>query len=115
LVIAAVGIVISVLATFFVKTKEGGNPQHALDGGSFGAAGVMLVLSYFIIDWFLGQASAAGHPVTLDLLGGSKALATTDLLIAMAGGLGAGVAIGLITGYYCSKYKPPVTSIVEQS
>ncbi len=114
-VIAAVGIVVSVAATYFVKTKEGGNPQHALDGASFGAAGVMLVLSWFIIDFFLGQASAAGHPVTLEVGGAKKALQTLDLMIAMAGGLGAGVAIGLITGYYCSKNKPPVTSIVEQS
>ncbi|MCA9654415.1 MAG: sodium/proton-translocating pyrophosphatase, partial [Myxococcales bacterium] len=115
LVIAAVGIVISVIATYFVKTKEGGNPQHALDGGSFGAAGVMLVLSYFIIEYFLGAASSGGHPVKLFVGEGPKVVETIDLMIAMAGGLGAGVAIGLITGYYCSKYKPPVTSIVEQS
>ena len=115
LVIAAVGIVVSLIATFFVKTKEGGNPQHALDGGSFGAAGVMLVLSWFIIDYFLGQASAGGHAVTLDIGGTVQTVETFNLMVAMAGGLGAGVGIGLITGYYCSKYNAPVNSIVEQS
>ncbi len=115
LVIAAVGIVISVAATYFVRTKEGGNPQHALDGGSFGAAGVMVVLSWLIIDWFLGQASAAGHPVQLEIAGKVTTIETINLMAAMAGGLAAGVAIGIITGYYCSKNKPPVDSIVEQS
>ena len=117
LVIAAVGVIISVVATYFVKTKEGGNPQHALDGGSFGAAGVMLVLSYFIIDYFLSAAKTGGHPVML-VYGGNTVpteVSTTNMMVAMAGGLAAGVAIGLITGYYCSKYKPPVTSIVDQS
>ncbi|MEX1367663.1 MAG: V-type H(+)-translocating pyrophosphatase, partial [Nannocystaceae bacterium] len=115
LVIAAVGIVISVIATYFVKTKEGGNPQHALDGGSFGAAGFMLVLSWFIIDYLLGQASAGGHPAMLVIGGEKVAVETYNLVVAMAGGLGAGVGIGLITGYYCSKNRPPVNSIVEQS
>lgn len=117
LVIAAVGVIVSVLATFIVKTKEGGNPQHALDGGSFGAAGFMLILSYFIIDYFLGVANSGGHPVML-IAGSSKvpvAITTMNMMVAMAGGLAAGVAIGLVTGYYCSKYKPPVTSIVDQS
>ena len=115
LVIAAVGIVVSLIATYFVKTKEGGNPQHALDGGSFGAAGVMLILSWFIIDYFLGQASAGGHPAQLLIQGKIQNIETINLVAAMAGGLGSGVAIGLITGYYCSKNKPPVDSIVEQS
>ena len=111
LVIAAVGIIVSVGFTYLVKTKEGGNPQHSLDGGSFGAAGLMLVLSFFIIQWFLGQAEAGGHAAML----GDKLLTTMDLFVPMAGGLAAGAAIGYVTGYYCSKYKPPVTSIVDQS
>jgi K(+)-stimulated pyrophosphate-energized sodium pump len=117
LVLAAAGIVISVIATYFVKTKEGGNPQHALDGGSFGAAGVMVILSWFIIDWFLGQARTAGHPAML-IFGSNTAAAevtTLNLIVAMASGLAAGVAFGLFTGYYCSTNKPPVNSIVDQS
>ena len=37
------GIICSIVGTFFVRTKEGGNPQLALDTGAFGAAGVMAV------------------------------------------------------------------------
>lgn len=108
LIIAAVGIIVSVVMTYVVRTKEGGNPQHALDGGAFGAAGIMLVLSYFIIDFFTGRVGGAFD------FGGTK-VDTMGLFIAMAVGLGCGVLIGIVTGYYCSKGKRPVNSIVEQS
>jgi len=112
LVIAAVGILVSIVATFTVRTKEGGNLQLALDVGAFGAAGVMLVLSYFIIDFFIAGAAAAGRPIILE---GADPITTWNLVYAMAAGLVAGVLIGLVTGYYCSKGKRPVNSIVEQS
>ena len=38
-----------------------------------------------------------------------------DVGIATVVGLGCGVAVGLITAYYCSMGKAPVNSIVEQS
>ncbi|RMG96840.1 MAG: sodium-translocating pyrophosphatase [Deltaproteobacteria bacterium] len=111
LVIAGIGVIVSLIATFVVRTKEGGNPQVALDTGAFGAAGVMLVISYFVIDGFLSSAAAKGHAIVLP----EGPVTTFNLMVALVGGLVAGVAIGLITGYYCSKYKPPVNSIVEAS
>src|SRR6056297_1708308 len=50
LVLAAVGIIMSIIGTFFVKVKDGGNPQTALNIGEFGSAGLMVVASYFIIN-----------------------------------------------------------------
>jgi K(+)-stimulated pyrophosphate-energized sodium pump len=71
LLIAAAGIVISILGTFLVRTKEGGNPQFALDAGSFGAAFVMLPISWGIIYYCVLSAASHGTPmITSDLSDG---------------------------------------------
>ena len=111
LILAAVGIVVSIAGTFVVRTKEGGNPQLALDAGSFGAAAVMLGFSYFIIDFFVKSAGEGG----IKFSEFEAPLQTLHLFYPMVVGLVAGVIIGLVTGYYCSKHKKPVDSIVEQS
>ncbi|MEZ4449299.1 MAG: sodium-translocating pyrophosphatase [Nannocystaceae bacterium] len=113
LVIAAAGVVVSVIMTFVVRTREGGNPQVALDTGAFGAAALMLPISWFIIDFAVKSAAAHGTPITL--VAGQAAVTTGQLMSAIVAGLVSGVAIGLVTGYYCSKGKRPVNSIVEQS
>ena len=115
LLIAGAGIVVSVIMTFFVRTKEGGNPQHALDGGSFGAALIMLPISWAIIRHFIESAKAAGHPITFSMDGAVVEMTTGALMWAMVSGLAAGALIGLVTGYYCSKNKRPVNEIVDQS
>ena len=107
LVIAAAGIVCSIVGTFFVRTKEGGNPQHALDMGAFGAAGVMAVATFGIAYYMWpqgGTANSDGQVVTWINVGW-----------ATVAGLAAGVAVGMITSYYTSMGKPPVDSIAEQS
>ncbi len=43
LVIAIVGIVASIIGFFFVRTKEGGDPQNGLNRGTFGA-GILMVI-----------------------------------------------------------------------
>ena len=107
LVIAGAGIVCSIVGTFFVRTKEGGNPQHALDRGAFGAAGVMAVATFGIAKYMwpeAGATNASGQVVTWVNVG-----------MATVAGLLAGVLVGLITSYYTSMHKPPVDSIAEQS
>ncbi len=102
MIIAAAGILCSIVGTFFVRTKEGGNPQHALDAGAFGAAGVMAILTFVLADkmW----------PAT-----GTGDVGATDVGIATVVGLATGVGVGMITSYYCSMGKKPVMSIAEQS
>ena len=97
LVLAAVGIVVSILGTFFVKTKDGGNPQTALNIGTFGAGGLMLVASYFVIDAMIPAAQAMG------------------VFWATIAGLVGGIAIGLITEYYTSDERAPARGIAKAS
>ncbi len=106
LVIAAGGIVCSILGTFVVRTKEGGNPQLALDAGSFGSAAVMAVATFALARQY--------WPANGTELGG-KLVTWSDVGIATVIGLGTGVAVGIITSYYCSIGKAPVMSVAEQS
>jgi len=106
LALAGVGILVSILGTFFVRTSEGGNPQAALNIGTFGAAGFMVVVSYFIINAFVPNTIPVGGGVEVTAFG---------IFIATIVGLGAGVAIGLLTEYYTAKDKKPVLNIAEQS
>jgi len=107
LFIAAAGIVISILATFLVKTKEGGNPQTALDTGTWVAAICMLGVSYFLINEFLGTG-------TFKIPGGGEFTAN-GVFFAVLGGLVAGTLIGIVTEYYTSDHKPPVQTIAKES
>jgi K(+)-stimulated pyrophosphate-energized sodium pump len=107
LVIAGGGIICSMVGTLFVRTKEGGNPQHALDTGAFGAAGVMAVAT-FGIAYLLWPAGGATNPQ-------GETVTWINVGWATVAGLAAGVAVGLITSYYTSMEKAPVDSIAEQS
>jgi len=70
LVLAAVGIVVSIAGTFFVRTKEGGNPQAALNIGTFGAGAIMVVASYFVIQQMLPGDKAMGVFIATVILHG---------------------------------------------
>jgi len=105
LVLAGVGILTSILGTFFVRVKEGGDPQKALNMGEFLSAGVMLVASYFIITGMLpSEWTFDGTTVT-----------STGVFFATLFGLGAGLSIGLVTEHYTGTGTGPVLSIVRQS
>src|SRR6056297_3026444 len=103
LVLAAVGIIMSIIGTFFVKVKDGGNPQTALNIGEFGSAGLMVVASYFIITALIPE-SIDGLP-----------MGAMGIFYATLAGLVAGLGVGKITEYYTGTGTKPVNSIVSQS
>ncbi len=105
LALAGAGIIVSIIGTFFVRTKEGGNPQTALNIGTFGAGGLMVVISYFIIEAFIKT------PVQMS----GKMVSGLDVFLATIGGLIAGILVGLFTEYYTSESRTPTHRIAKAS
>ena len=101
--LAAVGIIMSIIGTFFVRIKEAGSPHKALNIGEFGSAGLMLIASYFLIKAFIPE-SVDGLPY-----------GANGVFFATIAGLFAGLAVGKVTEYYTGTGKKPVKSIVKQS
>ncbi len=107
LFLAAAGIGVSILGTFFVKTKEGGNPQTALNIGVFGSGAVMLGVSYWLINKFVTES--------VNLSGTHSNVVASDLFGATVVGLISGILIGLLTEYYTSDHQKPSQAIAEAS
>ncbi|AEM70985.1 Pyrophosphate-energized proton pump [Allomuricauda ruestringensis DSM 13258] len=105
LALAAIGIIMSIIGTFFVRVKDGGNPQTALNIGEFGSAGLMLIASYFIINAMLPESWVEG----------GKEFTAMGVFWATIAGLVAGLLVGKVTEYYTGTGKKPVNSIVRQS
>ncbi len=105
LALAGVGVVLSIIGTFFVRVKEGGNPQKALNIGEFGSSGFMIIAAYFLIKAILPESWNVGDQM----------YTSTGVFVATIIGLVAGVLIGVITEYYTGTGKRPVLSIVRQS
>ena len=108
LTLAAAGIFASIAGTFLVRTKEGGDPQTALNQGHFGAAALMLLASWFIINAVIG-AGIAWDGVSGDLL------TSWELFIATVIGLLTGILIGLLAEYFTAESRGPVQSIAQAS
>jgi K(+)-stimulated pyrophosphate-energized sodium pump len=100
LVLAGAGILVSILGTFFVRVKEGGNPQTALNMGTFGAAILMVVLTWFLAEHFAG---------------GTGTWSALNIFGATVVGLVAGVLVGLFTEYYTAENRGPTHAIAKAS
>ena len=108
LTLAAAGIFASIAGTFLVRTKEGGDPQTALNQGHFGAAALLLLASWFIINEVIG-AGIAWDGVSGNLL------TSWELFIATVIGLLTGILIGLLAEYFTAESRGPVQSIAQAS
>lgn len=117
MVLAAVGIVTSILGTFFVRVKEGGSPQRALNIGGFGSSIVMVILSYFIITWMLPSSWSFADQLYRDATGNPiiREMTALGVFFATIIGLVAGLLIGVVTEYYTGTGTRPVLNIVRQS
>ena len=103
--ITSVGIICSLLGTFMVKIKENGDPQKALNKGTFTADLLLIIVSYPLIKLILNG------PVTM----GANVVSEFNIFLTIVFGLLTGIGIGLITEYYTSDAKKPAQGIARQS
>jgi len=116
LVLASVGIIASIIGTFFVKVKEGGDPQKALNLGNIVAGTLMIIASWFLIKWLLPESWYFQDPLYqwADPVKGNL-YTSSGIFIATVVGIISGALIGMITEYYTGSGKGPVISIIRQS
>jgi len=112
LVIAGAGILLSIVGTFFVKTKEGGNPQAALNQGTFGACIIMAIATYFICKKLLpAEFNIESAAVGVGMLTRSS----NGVFLATVVGLAAGAFIGMLAEYYTAEGRGPSNSVAAAS
>jgi K(+)-stimulated pyrophosphate-energized sodium pump len=105
LAITSVGIICSLLGTFMVKINEDGDPQKALNKGTFTADALLVIFTYPLARWILGGS----------VMMGSQEVSVMNIFLTVVFGLLTGVGIGLITEYYTSDNRKPAQGIARQS
>lgn len=101
LMIAGVGIIASVIGTFFVRTAKSKNPQVALNTGTFGAAILASILVFCLMYFSMKN----------DDFGGG--IRYWHIFLSTVIGLAAGVIIGIVTEFYTGTGTKPVNRIVN--
>lgn len=94
LALAAIGVIASIVSTFFVRGKDGANPHNALKVGTYVSSAAVLVGSA-LLSWFMFKDLRAFFAVTA--------------------GLVVGILIGEITEIYTSADYKHVKEIAKQS
>ncbi|MDX5428825.1 MAG: sodium-translocating pyrophosphatase [Bacteroidota bacterium] len=112
--IAGLGIIFSIIGTFFVKIKDNNakeaDVQRALNIGNWGAIILTAISSYFIIRWMLPAE------IKMSFFGeGIKIITNTEVFMATIIGLAVGGLISYFTEYYTGLGKKPVLGIIKNS
>lgn len=104
--IAGIGLLCSIAGTWFVRVKEGGNVQAALNRGNWISIILTAIASYFLVTNILPEGV---------LMIGAKSFTALDVYASIITGLVVGTLISYFTEFYTSMGKRPVNSIVQQS
>lgn len=94
LILAAIGILASVIGCLFVRGDENSNPHKALKMGSYVSSVLVVIAAFWLSNTFFGDFKAA---------------------VAIIAGLVVGLLIGFFTEVYTSERYPYVKRIAEQS
>ncbi len=98
MLMAAVGMLASIIGTFFIRTKEDATQKsllNALRKGTWVSAILIAVLAWFLISFLIPE--------------------NKFLYVAVLSGLAAGVAIGFFTEYFTSDHYKPTKKLAETS
>lgn len=107
MVICGLGIVFSIVGTFFVTIKdETSSVQNALNLGNWSAMILTVIAAYFAVTWILPDG-----PITLRTTTFTK----LNVFAAIVVGTIVGAIMSFVTEYYTAMGKKPVMSIVQQS
>ncbi|HET8573567.1 MAG TPA: sodium-translocating pyrophosphatase [Edaphocola sp.] len=110
MLIAGIGIIFSIIGTFFVKISDKAcvstaPVQRALNMGNWGAIILTAIAAYALVMWLM--------PRDMELRG--HAFTRGGVFGAIIVGLVVGALISMITEYYTAMGKRPVMSIIKQS
>lgn len=94
MLIAAAGIISSIIGTLFVRTGEGADPQKALRNGTFASSILVIIATLLLSMYFLNEM---------------------NVFYAVTSGILVGVIIGSLTEYYTSSSYSPVKEIAKAS
>jgi K(+)-stimulated pyrophosphate-energized sodium pump len=111
MVIAGLGIIFSIVGTFFVRIKgENSSVMNALNLGNWSSMVLTAVASYFVIQYMLPETMSFERS-------GSEALVITSMNVfwSIILGLVVGTLMSIVTEYYTSMGRRPVDSIVQKS
>jgi K(+)-stimulated pyrophosphate-energized sodium pump len=107
MVICGLGIVFSIIGTFFVRiSDEKSSVQNALNIGNWMSMLLTVVASYFVVMWLLPDGPITSRANTFTKNG---------VFMAIVVGTVVGAIMSFVTEYFTAMGKAPVLSIVRQS
>ncbi len=119
MLIAGLGLLLSIVSTAFVKIKkETDSVQNALNIGNWASILLTAIAAFFAVRWLLPEGDfhmIRDFNVDGTLKAGASVFNKTGVFLSIIVGLIVGTLMSLITEYYTAMGKSPVQSIIKQS
>lgn len=114
IVLAAAGIISSIIGTIWVRLKDSdeANPQTALNRGSFAAGIIMVILAYPITRWLVPTPTSYISNPTGTL---KEVVSSGGIYSALVVGLLVGILIGLFSEYFTAEARRPARRLAAQA
>ncbi len=107
MVICGLGIVFSIVGTFFVRiSDEKSSVQNALNIGNWSSIILTVIAAYFVVMWMLPEGQITLRSTSFNKMGVFGAIVVGSIV---------GAVMSVVTEYYTAMGKKPVLSIVQQS